>query len=137
MNCTLFNPLFSNSVATPGYTGKAPTITTQLSCSGENSEILSNNSSQPHWRLNYRGDYKGDVKPLCTKDLLVWAFQLARGMEFLASRNVLHGDLAARNILLAENNVIKICDFGLAKAMYNDNNYKKKENVSCLSYDKI
>lgn len=39
---------------------------------------------------------------------------------------MLHGDLAARNILLAENNVVKICDFGLAKTMYKDNNYKKK-----------
>jgi len=39
---------------------------------------------------------------------------------------VLHGDLAARNILLAEDNVVKICDFGLAKSMYKDDNYKKK-----------
>lgn len=39
---------------------------------------------------------------------------------------VLHGDLAARNILLAEDNIVKICDFGLAKTMYKDDNYKKK-----------
>ncbi|KZC11866.1 Vascular endothelial growth factor receptor kdr-like [Dufourea novaeangliae] len=39
---------------------------------------------------------------------------------------VLHGDLAARNILLAENNVVKICDFGLAKNMYKYGNYEKK-----------
>jgi len=38
----------------------------------------------------------------------------------------LHGDLAARNILLAEDNIVKICDFGLAKTMYKDGNYKKK-----------
>lgn len=34
--------------------------------------------------------------------------------------------MAARNILLAENNIVKICDFGLAKTMYKDGNYKKK-----------
>lgn len=43
---------------------------------------------------------------------------------------VLHGDLAARNILLAEDNVVKICDFGLAKSMYKSDNYKKKGDVS-------
>ncbi|CAH0548061.1 unnamed protein product [Brassicogethes aeneus] len=89
--------------------------------------FLSNNSSvQPDWRSNYKGDYKGNVKPLCTKDLICWAFQVSRGMEYLASRKVLHGDLAARNILLSENNVVKICDFGLAKSMYNNDNYQKK-----------
>ncbi|XP_011151926.1 vascular endothelial growth factor receptor kdr-like isoform X1 [Harpegnathos saltator] len=89
--------------------------------------ILSNNSIQPGWRSNYRGDYKDhNLKPICTQDLLSWAFQVARGMEYLSQRKVLHGDLAARNILLSEDNIVKICDFGLAKNMYKDGNYKKK-----------
>ncbi|XP_011299616.1 vascular endothelial growth factor receptor 1 isoform X1 [Fopius arisanus] len=89
--------------------------------------VLSNNSVQPAWRSNYRGDYKdSNLKPICTQDLLSWAFQVARGMEYLSQRRVLHGDLAARNILLAEDNIVKICDFGLAKTMYKDDNYKKK-----------
>ncbi|KAH1027651.1 vascular endothelial growth factor receptor 1 isoform X2 [Dendroctonus ponderosae] len=102
---------------------------TQITSIGEENMLLSSsNSAQPEWRLNYKGDYKGDVKPILTSDLLAWSFQVARGMEYLATRKVLHGDLAARNILLADNNVVKICDFGLAKTMYNDNNYKKKGN---------
>uniref|UniRef100_A0AAR5P7W8 receptor protein-tyrosine kinase n=2 Tax=Dendroctonus ponderosae TaxID=77166 RepID=A0AAR5P7W8_DENPD len=102
---------------------------TQITSIGEESMLLSSsNSAQPEWTLNYKGDYKGDVKPILTSDLLAWSFQVARGMEYLATRKVLHGDLAARNILLADNNVVKICDFGLAKTMYNDNNYKKKGN---------
>jgi len=60
-----------------------------------------------------------------TTDLITWAFQVARGMDYLSSKKVLHGDLAARNILLCEDNVVKICDFGLARSMYRDNNYKK------------
>ncbi|XP_034952110.1 vascular endothelial growth factor receptor 1 isoform X2 [Chelonus insularis] len=98
----------------------------QTTMSGD-APVLSNNSIQPGWRSNYRGDYKDyNLKPICTQDLLSWAFQVARGMEYLSQRKVLHGDLAARNILLAEDNVVKICDFGLAKTMYKDDNYKKK-----------
>ena len=35
--------------------------------------------------------------------------------EFLMSKEVIHCDLACRNILVAENELLKICDFGLAK----------------------
>jgi serine/threonine protein kinase len=37
--------------------------------------------------------------------------------------------MAARNALLTEGNVVKICDFGLAKEMYKDYKYKKKSEV--------
>jgi len=43
----------------------------------------------PEWCLNYRGDYKNLItKPISTHDLICWSFQVARGMEYLASRNV-------------------------------------------------
>ncbi|XP_045131037.1 vascular endothelial growth factor receptor 1-like isoform X2 [Portunus trituberculatus] len=67
-------------------------------------------------------------RPLCSRDLLCWGFQVARGMDFLAYRKVLHGDLAARNVLLTEGNLVKISDFGLAKDIYKYNNYKKDKN---------
>ena len=82
--------------------------------------------SGPGWRSNIRGDYSrsDQLRPVCTKDLLCWAHQVARGMQYLASKRVMHGDLACRNILLAQDNVVKICDFGLAKDIMN-NNYQK------------
>ncbi|XP_018563792.1 vascular endothelial growth factor receptor 1 isoform X2 [Anoplophora glabripennis] len=69
---------------------------------------------------------KDTGKTICTKDLLTWSFQVARGMGYLASRKVLHGDLAARNILLTNDNVVKICDFGLSRSTYKNMNYKKQ-----------
>ncbi|XP_013174912.1 PREDICTED: vascular endothelial growth factor receptor 1 [Papilio xuthus] len=93
---------------------------------------------QPEWRSNYESDYSDGraPRPLFSRDLLAWAFQIARGMEYLASRKVLHGDLAARNVLLAEDNIVKICDFGLARSIYKNDEYQKKENVS-LTTDRI
>lgn len=41
---------------------------------------------------------------------------------------MIHRDLAARNVLLASNNVVKICDFGLAKDVYKYDNYIKKDD---------
>ncbi|KAL5278980.1 KDR family protein [Megaselia abdita] len=91
---------------------------------GEGS-VLSNNSVQPAWRSNYKPDNTESIE-LTTSQLVQWAFQVARGMDYLASKKVLHGDLAARNILLCEDNVVKICDFGLARSMCKGDNYKKQ-----------
>lgn len=56
---------------------------------GEEGVVTSNNSIQPEWRSNYKGDYKDNVNPISTKDLIAWSFQIARGMEYLASRKVI------------------------------------------------
>lgn len=50
--------------------------------------------------------------------------------DWFSTSQVMHGDLAARNILLADDNIVKICDFGLAKAMFTDANYLKTGDVS-------
>lgn len=50
--------------------------------------MTNNSAQQPDWRSNYKGDYKGIVSPITTRDLLCYAFQVARGMEYLNSRKV-------------------------------------------------
>ncbi|KAK4010925.1 hypothetical protein OUZ56_020047 [Daphnia magna] len=66
------------------------------------------------------------IRSVTTRDLISWSFQIARGMDYLASKKVIHGDLAARNVLLADDGVVKVADFGMARKMYLDSNYEKK-----------
>uniref|UniRef100_A0A914UPV4 Uncharacterized protein n=1 Tax=Plectus sambesii TaxID=2011161 RepID=A0A914UPV4_9BILA len=54
-------------------------------------------------------------KILTTSDLLCFAYQIANGMEFVHSKEVMHRDLALRNILLTSDYVVKIGDFGLSR----------------------
>ncbi|PVD26252.1 hypothetical protein C0Q70_13922 [Pomacea canaliculata] len=48
--------------------------------------------------------------------------------EYLAEKKYVHRDLAARNVLLHYNKVVKVCDFGLSRDIFNDNQYKKLTN---------
>lgn len=48
-------------------------------------------------------------------DQIEMAAQVASGMAFLELQNYIHRDLAARNVLVGENNICKVADFGLAR----------------------
>uniref|UniRef100_A0A673XCG7 receptor protein-tyrosine kinase n=1 Tax=Salmo trutta TaxID=8032 RepID=A0A673XCG7_SALTR len=71
-----------------------------------------------------------DSWPLDMEDLLRFSYQVAQGLDFLAAKNCIHRDVAARNVLLTDRRVAKICDFGLARDIMNDSNYVVKGNVS-------
>ena len=46
----------------------------------------------------------------CAKDI-------ASGMQFIEAQRMIHMDLALRNILLGEDNLTKIADFGLTREL--------------------
>ncbi|XP_059491213.1 tyrosine-protein kinase Src64B-like isoform X2 [Neocloeon triangulifer] len=62
----------------------------------------------------------GEGKCLLTNDLIHISAQIASGMEYLEKLNLIHRDIAARNILVTDNNLVKICDFGLARLIEDD-----------------
>ncbi|XP_039567762.1 tyrosine-protein kinase JAK1 [Passer montanus] len=57
------------------------------------------------------------------KQLLRYAVQICKGMDYLGSRQYVHRDLAARNVLVESENRVKIGDFGLTKAIETDKEY--------------
>ncbi|XP_030622985.1 receptor-type tyrosine-protein kinase FLT3 [Chanos chanos] len=70
-----------------------------------------------------------DLQTLTYDDLLSFSYQVAKGMEFLSSKNCIHRDLAARNVLVTRGRMVKIGDFGLARDIDNDSNYVVRGNV--------
>ncbi|XP_061876867.1 receptor-type tyrosine-protein kinase FLT3 isoform X1 [Entelurus aequoreus] len=111
----------------------------QLASSGgqEDKALLHHSLEDVDWNEesdNNNNDTE-DLQALTFDDLLSFAFQVAKGMAFLASKNCIHRDLAARNVLVTKGRLVKIGDFGLARDIDNDSNYVVRGNVSNNFFD--
>lgn len=67
-----------------------------------------------------------DERALTMGDLISFAWQISRGMRYLAEMKLVHRDLAARNVLVAEGRKMKISDFGLSRDVYEEDSYVKR-----------
>ncbi|EAA07075.4 AGAP010710-PA, partial [Anopheles gambiae str. PEST] len=65
--------------------------------------------------LVYITKNKATINP--KQEMMIWAAQIASGMQYLEEKHFVHRDLAARNILLANKYQAKISDFGLSRAI--------------------
>lgn len=69
--------------------------------------------------LNYLREHPESAK-LTIIDLIDMASQVASGMAYLEKVKLVHRDLAARNVLVGDNKIIKVADFGLARIIEED-----------------
>ncbi|KAL1131377.1 hypothetical protein AAG570_010994 [Ranatra chinensis] len=70
---------------------------------------------------------------LTSRDLTVFAYCVARGMEYLVSKGIIHRDLAARNILVDHNKLCKIADFGMSRNVRDTGQiYEQRPNKGAL-----
>lgn len=90
------------------------------------------NGDMKSFIISHREDFKASlankiaVNNLDERIFFKWSHSIAKGMEYLSSKRIMHGDLAARNILIGDNYVAKVSDFGLSKTFYDNIRYKKQ-----------
>ncbi|XP_038062518.1 fibroblast growth factor receptor 3-like [Patiria miniata] len=89
---------------------------------GNLKEILTDSRSERVYD-NLRGAVCASLSP---RTLLSLARGVAEGMAYLASQGCLHQDLAARNVLVGEDMVSKISNFGFASDVAEMRTYKRK-----------
>ncbi|XP_065841406.1 uncharacterized protein [Oscarella lobularis] len=81
-----------------------------------------------HSYADIRGKVNEDERHVkfTSLDLLSFVWQIASGMEYLSGKGLVHRDLACRNVLVVDEKLLKVSDFGLTRAVHQDGIYPQK-----------
>ncbi|CAH4038250.1 tyrosine kinase receptor Cad96Ca isoform X1 [Pieris brassicae] len=105
-------------------TEKEPTLVIMEFVSlGKLQQFLRDSRAERHY-----GNTHGGSRFLTSRDLTHFAFQVARGMDFLSSKGIIHRDLAARNVLITDERTCKVADFGFARDVAGTHVYERKSD---------
>lgn len=85
------------------------------------SELMPNGSLKNHLTKN---------NDIGIQEIVYTATQVADGMWYIEREGLIHRDLAARNVLMGDNGLVKICDFGMAKVI-NEDVYIAQQGAKC------
>ena len=89
-------------------------------------EYISNGSLENYYKKHMQNCNNSYV-PIDQNFILKIFKQTLNGLNYLSSKKIMHRDIKLDNILLDENNNVKISDFGIS-ALHNDNNQDDSEN---------
>lgn len=104
-----------------------------MCCHGASNGFNGSNTSKHHLTTTYMivlelaklgplHKYLRNHKDMSIIKIIKLMYQISLAMEYLSSMNLVHRDLAARNVLLVNEDIAKISDFGMSRKM-NENSY--------------
>ncbi|GMT26687.1 hypothetical protein PFISCL1PPCAC_17984, partial [Pristionchus fissidentatus] len=101
-----------------------------------NGDLLQFMRNRRIYMLEHEEDlYIDTAKVVTQRDQLMFAMQIAYGLEYLSSRGYVHRDIAARNIMVDQHETCKIGDFGLCREMGKETeNYHSRGGVLPLKW---
>lgn len=125
------------------HLGSHPNVVTLLACCTEKEPYLLIMEYVMYGKLlaflrdrrtrSHYFNFSDSTASLTSRDLTVFAYCVARGMDFLVSKKIVHRDLAARNILVDYNKLCKIADFGMSRNVRDTNQiYEQRHTKGAL-----